>query len=386
MQHPLLSGLLYPGLQALDEEYLKCDAQFGGVDQRKIFTYAEKYLPQLGYAKRAHLMNPMVPGLQGTKMSSSDEDSKIDLLDSAASLKKKLKKAFCEPGNITDNGILSFCKYVIIPVALKGESFTIKRSEEHGGDVSYATYQELENAFAKEEIHPGDLKSAVERYMNDLLEPVRKKFETPEMKKLINGAYPPPAKVKPGKGGAGATAAGDESKPSRLDIRIGKIVEVSKHPDAESLYIEKIDLNEEGGTRTIVSGLVDYVPIEEMQDRLVVVLCNLKPAKLKGVESKGMVLCASVAKEDGTKCVEPLIAPEGAVAGDRVHVEGYEDGQPDEQLNPKKKVWEKLSVDLKTSSSHSSDGSCQAQWQGNPLVITGKGDIRTKSLQGAPIK
>merc|ERR1719183_905294 len=114
-QHPLLSGLLYPGLQALDEEYLKCDAQFGGVDQRKIFAYAEQYLPKLGYDKRSHLMNPMVPGLTGTKMSSSDEDSKIDLLDTAASLKKKLKKAFCEPGNITDNGILSFCKYVIIP-------------------------------------------------------------------------------------------------------------------------------------------------------------------------------------------------------------------------------------------------------------------------------
>jgi tyrosyl-tRNA synthetase len=48
-----------PGLQALDEEYLHVDAQFGGVDQRKIFTFAEKYLPQLGYAKRIHLMNPM---------------------------------------------------------------------------------------------------------------------------------------------------------------------------------------------------------------------------------------------------------------------------------------------------------------------------------------
>lgn len=50
---------LFEGLQALDEEYLKVDAQFGGVDQRKIFTFAEKYLPQLGYQKRAHLMNPM---------------------------------------------------------------------------------------------------------------------------------------------------------------------------------------------------------------------------------------------------------------------------------------------------------------------------------------
>lgn len=59
VEYPLLSGLLYPGLQALDEEYLKVDAQFGGVDQRKIFTFAEKYMPQLGYQKRIHLMNAM---------------------------------------------------------------------------------------------------------------------------------------------------------------------------------------------------------------------------------------------------------------------------------------------------------------------------------------
>ena len=51
--------MLYPGLQALDEEYLKVDAQFGGVDQRKIFTFSEKYLPKLGYTQRAHLMNTM---------------------------------------------------------------------------------------------------------------------------------------------------------------------------------------------------------------------------------------------------------------------------------------------------------------------------------------
>ena len=67
--------------QALDEEYLKVDVQFGGVDQRKIFMYARENLPKLGYAKRSHLMNPMVPGLTGNKMSSSEIDSKIDLLD-----------------------------------------------------------------------------------------------------------------------------------------------------------------------------------------------------------------------------------------------------------------------------------------------------------------
>ena len=94
--------------------------------------------------------------------------------------------------------------------------------------------------------------------MNALLDPVRKKFDTPEMKKLINAAYPPPAKIKPGKGGPVGAGGSDDMKPSRLDIRVGKIVEVSKHPDAESLYIEKIDLAEEGGHRTIVSGKQKY--------------------------------------------------------------------------------------------------------------------------------
>lgn len=59
IEYPLLSGLLYPGLQALDEEYLKVDAQFGGIDQRKIFTFSGKYLPLMGYEKRIHFMNPM---------------------------------------------------------------------------------------------------------------------------------------------------------------------------------------------------------------------------------------------------------------------------------------------------------------------------------------
>lgn len=65
-------------------------------------------------------------------MSSSEEDSKIDLLDNAAAVKKKLKKAFCEPGNIADNGVLSFAKHVIYPLLKEGESFVVKRSAEFG--------------------------------------------------------------------------------------------------------------------------------------------------------------------------------------------------------------------------------------------------------------
>jgi tyrosyl-tRNA synthetase len=189
VEHPLISGLLYPGLQALDEEYLNVDAQFGGNDQRKIFMFAEKHLPMLGYVKRAHLMNPMVPGLTGGKMSSSEEDSKIEFLDDPASLKKKLNKAFCEPGNVAENGVLAFVKNVLFSLDV---NFKISRKEEFGGDKVYTQYQELEDDFRDNKLHPGDLKSAVEAYLNLLLEPIRQKFSTPEMKELIKNAYPPP--------------------------------------------------------------------------------------------------------------------------------------------------------------------------------------------------
>lgn len=58
-------------------------------------------------------------------MSSSEEDSKIDLLDSPAAVKKKCKKAFCEPGNITDNGLLAFAKHVIFGLFQPDESIKI---------------------------------------------------------------------------------------------------------------------------------------------------------------------------------------------------------------------------------------------------------------------
>lgn len=65
----------------------------------------------------------------------------------------------------------------------------------------------------------------------------------------------------------------------KLDFRIGKIVEINKHPDADSLYVEKIDCGEDK-PRTVVSGLVNHVPIMEMKEKIVMVLCNLKPVKV----------------------------------------------------------------------------------------------------------
>lgn len=236
VEHPLLSGLLYPGLQALDEEYLKVDAQFGGVDQRKIFTFSEKYMPQLGYAKRIHLMNPMVPGLAGGKMSSSEEDSKIDLLDSPANVKKKIKRAFCEPGNITDNGLLSFVKHVLFSIFKEGEGFEVFRKPEFGGNLTFNKYEDLEKAFAAEELHPGDLKASVENYINRLLDPIRKAFEDDLHRQLTEKAYPTKTE---------SAQKLDENSPDKMELKVGKILEASKHPDADSLCILKVDVGSE---------------------------------------------------------------------------------------------------------------------------------------------
>jgi len=363
--------LLYPGLQALDEEYLKVDAQFGGVDQRKIFTYAEKYLPQLGYAKRIHLMNPMVPGLTGAKMSSSEEDSKIDLLDDEKSVKKKISKAFCEEGNITENGVLSFCKFVLFPVMeMKGVAgLSINRTEENGGDVTFVNYQELETAFGEKKLHPGDLKSSVSAFISDqLLKSIRDKFNEPEMKKLTEMAYPTPKKQNAPKG-----ADTREVTPARLDLRVGKVISVSDHPDADGLYVEQIDVGEEA-PRTVVSGLKNYMKAEELQDRSVVLLCNLKPAKMRGVMSQGMLLAAARTNMEGVREVIPLDPPAESAPGSRVFVEGFhhsEHGEPDEQLNPKKKIFETLKPNLLTSDEN------VAEFDGFPMrtdvgVVTAK--------------
>ncbi|CAL1384493.1 unnamed protein product [Linum trigynum] len=132
---------------------------------------------------------------------------------------------------------------------------------------------------------------------------------------------------------------------TRLDIRVGLIKKAQKHPDADSLYVEEIDVGE-AEPRIVVSGLVKYIPLEDMQNRKVCVLCNLKPATMRGIRSHAMVLAASNSDHTKVELVEP---PESATVGERVTFAGFE-GEPDVSLNPKKKIWETLKVDFQTNS------------------------------------
>ncbi|KAF3140413.1 Tyrosine--tRNA ligase cytoplasmic [Orbilia oligospora] len=192
---PLLSGLIYPLMQALDEEHLGVDAQFGGVDQRKIFTLAVENLPSLGYKTRAHLMNPMVPGLAGGKMSASDPNSKIDLLDSAADVEKKLKKAVCAPKEVEGNGVIAFVEYVLLPISELGAEDGKARFviEKDGQEIVYETIEKLKEDYTADIIGPKELKVATTLALNKLLNPIRAEYaSSEEFKEIEKLAYPPP--------------------------------------------------------------------------------------------------------------------------------------------------------------------------------------------------
>jgi len=161
---------------------------------------------------------------------------------------------------------------------------------------------------------------------------------------------------------------------SRLKILVGKIVKVKKHESADTLYVEEIDVGE-ALPRVVVSGLVNFVPIEEMQNRMVLVVCNLKPSSLKGVKSEAMVLAAS--NSDHTQ-VELLIPPPGTKVGERVTFDGYS-GEPEDQLNPKHKVWEAIQPDFITSDD------CVATYKGTPFK-TSTGVCKVNSIKKGSIK
>ena len=158
----------------------------------------------------------------------------------------------------------------------------------------------------------------------------------------------------------------------RLDMRMGIIESAEIHPDAESLYIEKVNVGE-AKPRTVISGLRRFVSLEEMQGRRAILMCNLKPSKMRGVLSEAMVMCASTPDK-----VEILSPPEDAQPGDPVLVEGF-DRIPDAQLNPKKKVFEACAPDLKV------DGSGVATYKGVPWTING-GKCVAKSLVNVAVK
>ncbi|KOS20249.1 Tyrosine--tRNA ligase [Escovopsis weberi] len=192
-----LSGLLYPILQVLDEQYLRVDGQLGGVDQRKLFIAAKEWLPKLGYKQRAHLINPMVAGLSGGKMSSSNEDSKIDLLDAPEVVAKKIRKAEAIPKVVEENGVLALVEYILLPAAkLKGkEEFRVERTRDNLEPLVYTNIKQAQEDYRNDILTPQLLKPAVAAELSALMAPIQEAYQaSKEWQDITLRAYPPPEK------------------------------------------------------------------------------------------------------------------------------------------------------------------------------------------------
>jgi aminoacyl tRNA synthase complex-interacting multifunctional protein 1 len=209
-----------------------------------------------------------------------------------------------------------------------------------------------------------------------------------------------------------APAAVAPLSPSLIDLRVGHILKAIKHPEADSLYVSTIAMGDKAGAddtsgyegqvvRTVCSGLNGLVPLEDMQGRKVVCVCNLKPVKMRGVKSCAMVLAASPRLREGEEDhhggpVELVNPPADAKAGDRVFFEGWK-GEPEGMLNPKKKVWETIQPGFTTTADLeaafdagavkelSKDGEEPKTGVGKLLTEAG-GVCTVKSLGGATIK
>ena len=194
---PLSGGLDYPVMQALDEEYLDVDAELGGVDQRKIFTFALDNLHKAGYKKRAHLMNALVPGLgQAQKMSSSEPTSKIGLLDTPELVAKKLKNAMCVPNEVEGNGVIGFIEHVIFRVlSLKGQvRFTVDQKD--GEPLVYKDITRLKDDYKQDILTPQMIKPALVKALNELLTPIREDFgKSEDWQQADRLGYPPEEKL-----------------------------------------------------------------------------------------------------------------------------------------------------------------------------------------------
>lgn len=182
-----LATHLWPIYFALDIHYADADVIITGEEQKPFVDLANQLYGLLRFPQRAALFFPTIPGMNGERMSSSNADFRLDLLDTAKQVKTKIGKSFCEPGNLQGNVCLELAKLIVFPLE-EGKEIVIQRPEEYGGNIVVPDYKALEEFFVSEKVHPSDLKPMVTNKINAILEPSRAAL-TPQTK-LVQAAFP----------------------------------------------------------------------------------------------------------------------------------------------------------------------------------------------------
>lgn len=170
------SQIFYPVMQAADVFFLKADICSLGMDQRKVNMLCREYAKKVKRPSPVIISHHMVMGLDGSdKMSKSNPDNAIFMDDGEADVKRKIKKAFCKPGDVEGNPLLDWAKWIIFPIM---NNITIPEDTKwNTPERVYTDYEKLENDYREEKVHPNDLKKGMILQINQLLEPVRTHFK-----------------------------------------------------------------------------------------------------------------------------------------------------------------------------------------------------------------
>ncbi|MGQ9530633.1 MAG: tyrosine--tRNA ligase [Candidatus Bathycorpusculaceae bacterium] len=185
-----LSQYFYPPMQAVDIKEIGADIPHGGMDQRKAHVLAREIFPKMGWKKPVAVHHHLLMGIAkpielktkdkleqviASKMSKSKPWTAIFIHDTEEEIKAKLQKAWCPEKQTELNPIVEIVKHIIFH---EKTAFQIERPAKFGGTVQFQSYEKLEKAYRKGEVHPQDLKNAVAKEIAKILEPIRKYFET----------------------------------------------------------------------------------------------------------------------------------------------------------------------------------------------------------------
>ncbi|MGB9758729.1 MAG: tyrosine--tRNA ligase [Thermoproteota archaeon] len=188
---------IYPPMQAVDIKYLGEDIPHGGMDQRKVHVLAREVFPKLGWKKPIALHHHLLMGLAeppkvnfedkteqviASKMSKSQPWTAIFIHDSEEQIREKLLKAWCPEKQAEMNPVLELAKYLIFH---EKKEFLVERAAKYGGDIIFSSYEELEKEYIEGKLHPMDLKLSVAREISSIIDPIRRYFEKPSNKKLL---------------------------------------------------------------------------------------------------------------------------------------------------------------------------------------------------------
>ncbi|XP_066326093.1 tyrosine--tRNA ligase 1, cytoplasmic-like [Miscanthus floridulus] len=179
--------IFYPCMQCADIFFLKADICQLGMDQRKVNMLAREYCDDIKRKNKPIILSHhMLPGFKEgqEKMSKSDPSSAIFMEDDEAQVNVKIKQAFCPPKIVEGNPCLEYIKYIVFPWFGR---FEVIRKESNGGNKTFTSMDELISDYETGALHPADVKPALAKAINEILQPVRDHFNNNnEAKVLLN--------------------------------------------------------------------------------------------------------------------------------------------------------------------------------------------------------